>query len=112
MLTGSLGQFIDARFESRPAKALLLANNLYGKHGGPYQPGTLIGLAFHLLTGGEDAVPGFFGHVMGGMGAISDAIAASGQAHGMQIRTGAPVARIRVTGGRRSRGHAGRAARS
>ena len=100
MLTGSLGQFIDARFESRQAKALLLANNLYGKHGGPYQPGTLIGLVFHLLTGGEDAVPGFFGHVMGGMGAISDAIAAAGQAHGMQIRTGAPVARIRVTGGR------------
>src|SRR5260370_639704 len=83
MLTGSRGQFIDTRFESRPAKALLLANNLYGKHGGPYQPGTLIGLAFHLLTGGEDAVPGFFGHVMGGMGAISDAIAASGQAHGI-----------------------------
>ena len=51
---------------------------------------------------------GFFGHVMGGMGAISDAIAASGQAHGMQIRTGAPVARIRVTGGAGARGHAGR----
>ena len=78
LLTGSLGQFIDTRFESRQAKALLLANNLYGKHGGPYQPGTLIGLAFHLLTGGEDAVPGFFGHVMGGMGAISEAIAAAG----------------------------------
>ena len=100
MLTGSLGQFIDARFESRQAKALLLANNLYGKHGGPYQPGTLIGLLFHLLTGGEDAVQGFFGHVMGGMGAISDAIAAAGQAHGMRIRTGSPVARIRVAAGR------------
>jgi len=74
MLTGSLGQFIDGRFESRQAKALLLANNLYGKHGGPYQPGTLIGLLFHLLTGGDDAVQGFFGHVMGGMGAISGAI--------------------------------------
>lgn len=100
MLTGSLGQFIDARFESRQAKALLLANNLYGKHGGPYQPGTLIGLLFHLLTGGDDAVQGFFGHVMGGMGAISDAMAASGQAHGMRIRTGSPVARIRVAAGR------------
>ena len=100
MLTGSLGQFIDERFESRQAKALLLANNLYGKHGGPYQPGTLIGLLFHLLTGGDDAVQGFFGHVMGGMGAISDAIARSGQAHGMRIRTGSPVARIRVAGGR------------
>jgi phytoene dehydrogenase-like protein len=100
MLTGSLGQFIDARFESRQAKALLLANNLYGKHGGPYQPGTLLGLAFHLLTGGEGAVQGFFGHVMGGMGAISDAIGTAGSAAGMQIATGAPVASILVRGGR------------
>jgi len=100
LLTGSLGQFIDARFESRQAKALLLANNLYGKHGGPYQPGTLLGLAFHLLSGGEDAVQGFFGHVMGGMGAISDAIAAAGRSSGLHIATGAPVARILVRGGR------------
>jgi phytoene dehydrogenase-like protein len=100
LLTGSLGQFIDTRFESRQVKALLLANNLYGKHGGPYQPGTLLGLAFHLLSGGEHAEQGFFGHVLGGMGAISDAIAAAGQAAGMEIRTGAPVARILVRGGR------------
>jgi phytoene dehydrogenase-like protein len=99
LLTGSLGQFIDARFQSRQAKALLLANNLYGKHGGPYQPGTLLGLAFHLLSGGEDAVQGFFGHVMGGMGAITDAIAAAGCAAGMQIATGAPVASILARGG-------------
>jgi phytoene dehydrogenase-like protein len=100
MLTGSLGQFVDARFESRQARALVLANNLYGKHGGPYQPGTLLGLAFHLLTGGEQAEQGFFGHVMGGMGAISDAIASAGRSAGMQIVTGAPVARIIVRGGR------------
>src|SRR5215472_6878424 len=100
LLTGSLGQFIDARFESRQAKALLLANNLYGKHGGPYQPGTLVGLAFHLLSGGEHAQQGFFGHVLGGMGAISDAIASAGRAAGLQIATGAPVARILVRGGR------------
>src|SRR5262249_49502656 len=100
LLTGSLGRFIDARFESRQAKALLLANNLYGKHGGPYQPGTLVGLAFHLLSGGEHAEQGFFGHVLGGMGAISGAIASAGQAAGMQIATGAPVARILVQGGR------------
>jgi phytoene dehydrogenase-like protein len=37
---------------------------------------------------------------MGGMGAISDAIAAAGRSHGMQIRTAAPVARILVRGGR------------
>jgi phytoene dehydrogenase-like protein len=100
LLTGSLGQFIDARLESPQAKALLLANNLYGKHGGPYQPGTLLGLAFHLLSGGEQAEQGFFGHVMGGMGAISDAIASAGCAAGMQVATGAPVAWILVRGGR------------
>ena len=100
LLTGSLGQFIDARLESRQAKALLLANNLYGKHGGPYQPGTLIGLAFHLLSGGEQAEQGFFGHVLGGMGAISGAIASAGREAGMQVATGAAVARILVRGGR------------
>jgi phytoene dehydrogenase-like protein len=100
LMTGSLGQFLDARFESREAKSLMLANNLYGKHGGPYQPGTLMGLAFHLLSGGDQGVQGFFGHVIGGMGAISDAIAAAGRSHGMQIRTGTPVARILVREGR------------
>ncbi len=100
LLTGSLGQFIDARLESRQAKALLLANNLYGKHGGPYQPGTLIGLAFHLLSGGEQAEQGFFGHVMGGMGAISSAIASAGREAGMQVATGTAAARILVRGGR------------
>jgi phytoene dehydrogenase-like protein len=100
LLTGSLGDFLDARFSSRAAKALMLANNLYGKHGGPYQPGTLMGLAFHMLTGGEESVQGFFGHVLGGMGAISDAIAAAGRSHGLQIMTSAPVARILVTDGR------------
>jgi phytoene dehydrogenase-like protein len=99
LLTGSLGEFLETRFESSEARALLLANNLYGKHGGPYQPGTLMGLAFHMLTGGEESVPGFFGHVLGGMGAISDAIASAGRSHGLEIRVGGSVARIMVRDG-------------
>jgi len=100
LVSSSLGEFIDARFTSPQAKALLLANNLYGKHGGPYQPGTLLGLAFHMLTGGDAGRPGFFGHVIGGMGAISEAIAAVGRAHGMRVRTGAEVGAITVRNGR------------
>jgi phytoene dehydrogenase-like protein len=99
LLTGSLGEFVETRFESSQARSLLLANNLYGKHGGPYQPGTLLGLAFHMLTGGEESVPGFFGHVLGGMGAISDAIASAGRRHGLVIRAGDAVARIMVRDG-------------
>jgi phytoene dehydrogenase-like protein len=100
LVSSSLGDYIDARFTSPQVKALLLANNLYGKHGGPYQPGTLIGLVFHMLTGGEQDEQGFFGHVIGGMGAISEAIAAAGRGHGMQIRTGTEVAAITIRGGR------------
>jgi phytoene dehydrogenase-like protein len=99
-LTGSLGEFLDHNYESEKIKTMFLANNVYGKHGGPYQPGTAIGLLFHLLSGGEHELQGFYGHVMGGMGAITQALAASGRKLGVEIRTSAPVAQIDVRDGR------------
>jgi len=99
-LTGSLGEFLDHNYETEKMKTMFLANNVYGKHGGPYQPGTAIGLLFHLLSGGEHELQGFFGHVMGGMGAITQALAASGRKLGVEIRTSAPVAQIDVRDGR------------
>jgi len=99
-LTGSLGEFLDHNYESEKIKTIFLANNVYGKHGGPYQPGTAIGLLFHLLSGGEHERQGFYGHVMGGMGAITQALAASGRKLGVEIRTSAPVAQIDVRDGR------------
>jgi phytoene dehydrogenase-like protein len=81
-------------------KTMFLANNVYGKHGGPYQPGTAIGLLFHLLSGGEHELQGFYGHVMGGMGAITQALAAAGQKLGVEIRTSACVTRIEAQNGR------------
>ncbi|MGH9538631.1 MAG: phytoene desaturase family protein [Terriglobales bacterium] len=99
-LTGSLGEFLDHNYESEKMKTMFLANNVYGKHGGPYQPGTAIGLLFHLLSGGEHELQGFYGHVMGGMGAITQALAASGRKLGVEIRTAAPVAQIDVRDGR------------
>ena len=99
-LTGSLGEFLDHNYESEKIKTIFLANNVYGKHGGPYQPGTAIGLLFHLLSGGEHERQGFYGHVMGGMGAITQALAASGRKLGVEIRTSAPVAQIDIRDGR------------
>ena len=95
-LTGSLGEFLDRNYESSEAKTLFLANNVYGKHGGPYQMGTAIGLLFHLLSGGDHDVQGFNGHVIGGMGAITQALANAGRKRGVEIRTSATVARILV----------------
>ncbi|HVI08048.1 MAG TPA: NAD(P)/FAD-dependent oxidoreductase [Candidatus Binatia bacterium] len=99
-LTGSLGEFLDHNYESEKMKTLFLANNVYGKHGGPYQPGTAIGLLFHLLSGGEHELQGFSGHVIGGMGAISQALACAGKKAGVEILTGTPVARIEAKNGR------------
>ncbi|HUO25189.1 MAG TPA: NAD(P)/FAD-dependent oxidoreductase [Candidatus Aquilonibacter sp.] len=95
-LTGSLGEFLDHNYESEKMKTLFLANNVYGKHGGPFQPGTAIGLLFHLLSGGEHELQGFYGHVIGGMGAITQALAAAGKKLGVEIRTSAAVALIEV----------------
>jgi phytoene dehydrogenase-like protein len=99
-LTGSLGDFLDRHYESEKVKTLLLANSVYGKHGGPYAPGTALGLLFHLLSGGEHGVQGFSGHVIGGMGAITAAMAASARGFGAEIRTSSPVGRIDVRSGR------------
>jgi len=99
-LTGSLGEFLDRNYESETIKTLFLANNVYGKHGGPYQPGSALGLLFHLLSGGEHQLQGFYGHVMGGMGAISEALGAAGRQLGVEIRTSASVAQIDTRNGR------------
>jgi phytoene dehydrogenase-like protein len=99
-LTGSLGEFLDHNYESDKMKTLFLANNVYGKHGGPYQPGTAIGLLFHLLSGGEHELQGFYGHVMGGMGSITQALAAAAKQLGTEIRTSSSVAQIEVRNGR------------
>jgi phytoene dehydrogenase-like protein len=99
-LTGSLGEFLDRSFESEHIKRMYLANNVYGMHSPPYRPGTAIGLLFHLLSGGDDEVQGFYGHVIGGMGSITKAMAAAACGFGAEIRVGAPVERILVNGGR------------
>jgi phytoene dehydrogenase-like protein len=100
LLTGSLRELLDRRFESEHVKALVTANNVYGTHGAPSLPGSAIGLLFHLLSGGEGQVPGFAGHVIGGMGAITRALEAAALRFGAEVRTSVPVAAVDVNAGR------------
>lgn len=97
--TGSLGEFLDRSLDSAHLKSLVLSNSLYGKHGGPYDPGTLFGLLFHLLGGGAEAKQGFVGHVMGGMGAITQAMAGACSGVGVELRTRSAVKQVLVRGG-------------
>ena len=99
-ITGSTGEFLDRNFENDTVKKLFLANNVYGKHGGPYDPGTAIGFLFHLLGGGDNKIQGFSGHVIGGMGTITKALAASAESLGAEIRVSSPVKKIDVKDGR------------
>ncbi|MGI9223952.1 MAG: phytoene desaturase family protein [Woeseiaceae bacterium] len=98
-LTGSLGEFLDRRFDSDKLKRLILSNSLYGKHGGPYHPGTAMGLLFHLLSGGDAEQQAWQGHVIGGMGAITAAMRSACEDLGVTIRTGAPVRQVNIVNG-------------
>lgn len=98
-LTGSLAEFLDRHFEAPETKRLFLGNNVYGKHGGPFDAGSTLGLLFHLLAGGDDGAQGFSGHVIGGMGAITEALARSARDKGATILTQATVAEIRIKDG-------------
>src|SRR6202451_187727 len=98
-LTGSLGDFLDRHYESEKMKTMFLANNVYGKHGGPYDTGSALGLLLAVLSGGDGEIQGFYGHVIGGMGAVTQALASACRKAGAEILTAAPVAKADVRGG-------------
>lgn len=99
LMTMSVGDLLDDYFETDELKGAYASSGVVGVWAGPYTPGTAYNLLHHAL-GEVNGVQGAWGHVRGGMGAISEAIAASARASGATIRTSAPVASIDVAGGR------------
>ena len=76
---------------------------MIGAFAPPSHPGTAYVL-FHHVMGECNGVRGVWGYVRGGMGTVSNSIAAAAKSHGAEIRTNADVGRILVTrrpGGRR-----------
>jgi phytoene dehydrogenase-like protein len=99
IFTQSAAEFLDEWFESEQLKVTLATDGVIGANGGPRSPGTAYILLHHCM-GGVAGHRGLWGFVRGGMGAVSEAIAASARAAGVTIRTGAAVARVLVRGGR------------
>jgi phytoene dehydrogenase-like protein len=99
LFTKSAGELLDSWFESAPLKAVLGWDSIVGNFGSPYAPGSAYVLLHHVF-GEVNGKSGAWGHAIGGMGAISDAIAAEARARGVEIRTGTAVARVLVRGGR------------
>jgi phytoene dehydrogenase-like protein len=99
LLTMSVGDLLDDWFQTDELKGAFASTGVVGVWAGPRTPGTAYNLLHHAL-GELDGQGGAWGHVRGGMGAISEAIAASARAAGAEIRTDAGVRSIDVAGGR------------
>ena len=99
IFTQSAADFLDEWFESPQLKVTLATDAVIGANGGPRSPGTAYILLHHCM-GGLGGHRGLWGFVRGGMGAVSESIAASARAKGVEIRTGAAVAKVLVRDGR------------
>ncbi|MDQ5895682.1 MAG: NAD(P)/FAD-dependent oxidoreductase, partial [Actinomycetota bacterium] len=99
IFTMSVGDLLDDWFEHDALKGSIASTGVVGVWAGPRTPGTAYNLLHHAL-GELDGMGGVWGQVVGGMGAISMAIARSAEAHGATILTEAEVASIDVEGGR------------
>ncbi len=93
LLTGSAGHWLDGWFESDLLKGGLGFDSIVGHFASPYDPGSGYLLLHHAL-GDALGEPGVWGHAIGGMGAISRALARAARARGVEIRTGCTVERI------------------
>ena len=95
----SAGDYLDGWFESDPIKAAYGFDGIVGNYASPYTPGSAYVLLHHVF-GEVNGKKGAWGHAIGGMGAITQAMARSAQARGAQIRVGTPVREVIVEGGR------------
>jgi phytoene dehydrogenase-like protein len=98
ILTGAATPILDRWFESEQLKVTLATDAIIGAMASPSMPGTAYVL-FHHVMGECDGIRGVWGYVRGGMGGISNAIAASAREKGAEIRTGAEVLHILVEKG-------------
>jgi phytoene dehydrogenase-like protein len=79
-------------FETELLRATVAARGIYGAFAGPWSAGTSLGLIWQAAFAGNPFSPTSF--VRGGMGALTEALAAAASAAGAEVRTGAQVDQI------------------
>jgi phytoene dehydrogenase-like protein len=90
LFTASVADLVEERFESDAMRGVLSVSGVIGTWAGPRSAGTAYVMLHHHI--GETT----WGFPRGGMGAVTQAMAAAARGFGAEIRTGAPVARIDV----------------
>jgi phytoene dehydrogenase-like protein len=95
LMTKSAGDLLDAWFESAPLKAIFGFDAVVGNYATPYAPGSAYVLLHHVI-GEVNGRRGAWGHAVGGMGAITQAMAKEAQRRGVEITVDCEVSKVCV----------------
>ena len=95
LMTKSAGDFLDSWFESAAIKAAFGFDAIVGNYASPYAPGSAYVLLHHVI-GEVNGRRGAWGHAIGGMGAITQAMAKEAERRGVEITTGSEVHKVLV----------------
>ena len=95
----SAGDWLDGWFESDPIKALFGFDSVVGNYASPYTPGSAYVLLHHVF-GEVNGKKGVWGHAIGGMGAITQAMAKACAELGVEVRLETAVAEVLTEKGR------------
>jgi phytoene dehydrogenase-like protein len=93
LFTASAGHYLDGWFESAPIKAAFGFDGIVGNYASPYAPGSAYVLLHHCF-GEVNGRRGVWGHAIGGMGAITQAMARAAATSGVDVRVSAPVREV------------------
>ena len=99
MFTKSARDFLDGWYEHDVVKSAFAFDAVVGNFAGVSTPGSAYVLLHHVF-GEVNGKKGAWGHSVGGMGAITQAMARACALAGVEISLEAPVARLLVDGGK------------
>ena len=99
LFTKSARTFLDGWFESEAVKAAFGFDAVVGNYASPDTPGSAYVLLHHVF-GEVNGKKGAWGHAVGGMGAITQAMAKVCREVGVEISLESPVERVLVDGGK------------
>src|SRR6478736_5781202 len=95
LFTRSAGEMLDDAFESDLVKALYGFDAIVGNYASPYAAGSAYVMLHHAF-GEVNGKKGVWGHAIGGMGAITQALARAAHGHGAEIETSSGVREVIV----------------
>ena len=98
LFTRSAREYLDEWFESEPVKAVFGFDAVVGNYASPDTPGSAYVLLHHVF-GEANGVKGAWGHAIGGMGAITQAMTSACRDAGVEIGLSQPVERVLVETG-------------